>query len=167
VLRGLTFGGCLAAFSIQIQEADSMKPEIEAYLRDHGARYTSKALRAQLISAGHDPAEIDAALVETEPARAPLLAAIRREGSRFWRLAFLINFIVLVGVTALLARSTTFAGAAFVVLGIAMLFGLLITGNIGRSLVPRTGLVVALAIPAVGALLLGGWCLSMIRGSVL
>ena len=37
-----------------------MRPEIEAYLRDNGARYTTKALRTQLIHAGHDPAEIDA-----------------------------------------------------------------------------------------------------------
>ena len=144
-----------------------MRPEIEAYLRDHGARYTTKALRRKLISAGHDPAEVDAALAETEQGRAPLLAVTRHERSRFWRWAFLINFIVLVVVTALIARTSSLAAAAFVVLGIAMLFGLLITGNIGGALLHRRGLIVALAIPTVGALLLGGWCLASMRGTVL
>ena len=38
-----------------------MRPEIDAYLRSNGAKYTTKALRAQLIHAGHDPGEVDAA----------------------------------------------------------------------------------------------------------
>ena len=46
-----------------------MRPEIEAYLREHGARYTTDALRRELINAGHAPAEVDAALRETEGSR--------------------------------------------------------------------------------------------------
>jgi hypothetical protein len=41
-----------------------MKPEIERYIREHGDRYTDEALRRELIAAGHDPAEVDAALLE-------------------------------------------------------------------------------------------------------
>lgn len=143
-----------------------MRPEIESYLRDMGGRYTTKALRAQLINVGHDPAEVDAALAETEAARAPRLAANRVEGSRFWRWTLLINLVVLVATTALVAGST-YGGLTFIVLGIAMLLALLVTGNIGRALLTRSGLLVALAVPTVGALLLGGWCYSMMRGSVL
>jgi hypothetical protein len=65
-----------------------MRPEIEAYLRDHGARYTTEALRRQLIQAGYDPAEIDEALRETEVARGPQLAEFRGSRSRFWWLTF-------------------------------------------------------------------------------
>jgi lipopolysaccharide export LptBFGC system permease protein LptF len=143
-----------------------MRPEIESYLRDNGARYTTKALRRQLITAGHDPAEIDAALATTEEARGPQLAATRALRSRFWGWAFLINFVVLVGVTALVSSFNSYAGAAFMVLGIAMLIGLAIFGSIGRALLDRSGLVVALVVPVVAALLLGGWCLALMRGSM-
>ena len=34
-----------------------MRPEIETYLQSNGSRYTTKALRQQLIHSGHDPAE--------------------------------------------------------------------------------------------------------------
>ncbi len=57
-----------------------MRPEIEAYLREHGSRYTTEALRSQLIAAGHDPAEVDAALRETEAIR--IGQAGRRADSR-------------------------------------------------------------------------------------
>lgn len=43
-----------------------MRREIEAYLHKNGANYTTKALRQQLIHAGYDAAEVDAALLETE-----------------------------------------------------------------------------------------------------
>ena len=144
-----------------------MRPEIEAYLRDNGARYTTKALRKQLIHAGHDPAEIDAALLETEQARKPQLEQTQALRSRFWGLTFLINFVVLIIATVLVAQSSSLAGAAFFVLGIAMLLALIVTGNIGRALLPRRGMLVALTVPTVGALLLGGWCLASMRGSVL
>lgn len=139
-----------------------MRPEIEAYLREHGGRYTTKALRTQLIHAGHEPAEVDAALAETEQARAPQFAATRVLRGRFWRWAFLINLVVLVGVTALTSQFTSYAGAVFVVLGIALLIGLGISGSIGRSFLPRSGLLVALVAPALAALLLGGWCMAMV-----
>lgn len=46
-----------------------MRPEIEAYLREHGPKYTTDALRRELITAGHDPDEVDAALRETKATR--------------------------------------------------------------------------------------------------
>lgn len=141
-----------------------MRPEIDAYLLAHGARYTTKALRAQLISAGHEPAEVDAALAETQEARKPQLAETQALRSRFWALAFLINFLVLVVATVLVAQSSTFAGAAFLVLGSAMLLALIVTGNIGRALLHSRGLLVALLVPTVGALLLGGWCVAGMGG---
>ena len=142
-----------------------MRPEIEAYLRDHGATYTTDALRAQLIRAGHDPAEVDAALAETEQARLPQLTSTKGQRSRFWRLAFLFNVAVLVGVT-ILTLNSTYAGLISVVLGIALLIGLAISGSIGRLLLPRSGLLVALILPVVAALLLGGWCFAMMGDTV-
>ena len=76
-----------------------MRPEIEAYLRSNGARYTTKALRAQLIHAGYDPAEVDAALRETEAARAPQFAETRASRSRFWWSVIGLHLAVLVLVT--------------------------------------------------------------------
>jgi len=43
-----------------------MRSEIDAYIREHGAKYTTDALRRQLVEAGHDPSEVDAALREAE-----------------------------------------------------------------------------------------------------
>ena len=48
-----------------------MRSEIDAYIRDHGTKYTTDALRKQLIEAGFDPTEVEAALREAEAAGTP------------------------------------------------------------------------------------------------
>jgi hypothetical protein len=139
-----------------------VRPEIEAYLRDNGAKYTSKALRQQLIHAGHDPAEVDAALQETDAARAPQFAQTRALSSRFWMWVWGVNIVGLLVATvwAFQGRSATYAGAVPIVLGFFMLIGLGISGLIGRSMLGR-GMGVALIVPVIFALLLTGACMAM------
>lgn len=139
-----------------------MNPKIEDYLRKNGAEYTTKALRGQLLKAGYEATEIDAALQETEAARAPRLARTKALRSQFWAVAWVTNFVVLLAVTALVG-SNTYAGAVFIVLGIVMLLGLGISGIIGTALLPGRGLLFAVAVPVVVALLLGGTCFAMMQ----
>jgi hypothetical protein len=139
-----------------------MKPEIEAYLRDNGAKYTTKALRAQLIGAGHDPTEVDASLQETEAARAPQFAETAAMRSRFWRWVWGINIAGLVVATiwAFQGRSAMYANAVPIVLGIVLLIGMFFSGLIGRSLLAR-GLGIALLVPVIFTLILAGTCMAM------
>jgi hypothetical protein len=136
-----------------------MRPEIEAYLASNGSKYTTKALRQQLIHAGWEAAEVDAALQETEAARRPQFAAIQGLRSRFWRWVFLLNGITLALVVAwTISRGNgTWAVAVAVVLGIFLLIGLGLSGLIGRAFLGR-GLAVALIAPVIFALVLGGIC---------
>ena len=146
-----------------------LRPEIESYLREHGARYTTEALRMQLITAGHDPAEIDAALRETDEARALRLAETRALRSRFWCFAMGLHLAALaVAVIWVLQGSNAiYAFAVVLVLGLTLLIGLGISGLIGRSLLGRSGLAVALVVPLISALLLGGWCMAIMGGPAL
>ena len=139
-----------------------MRPEIEAYLRENGAKYTTKALREQLIRAGHDSTEVDAALLETEAARAPQLAATRALRTRFWLLAIGLNVVGLVVATiwAYGSISNEFAGAVPIVLGFFLLIGLGIAGLMGRSMLDR-GLTIALVVPLLAMLMLTGTCMVM------
>jgi uncharacterized membrane protein len=139
-----------------------MRPEIEAYLRDNGARYTTEALRQQLIHAGHDPAEVDAALQETEAARAPQFAETRALRSRFWLAALGLNLVGLVVATiwAFQGPSATYAGAVPIVLGVVLLIGLGISGFIGRGML-RRGMAVALIVPLIFTVVLTGTCMAM------
>lgn len=140
-----------------------MRPEIEAYLRENGARYTSDALRKQLIFAGHDAAEVDAALRETEGTRAPQLSETRTARRRFWRWALGIHIAAGLLATVWLLLGTTTAGYVWigvVGLGVVLLIGLTISGLIGRALIGR-GIAVALVLPVVSALLIGGTCMAM------
>jgi len=139
-----------------------MRPEIDAYLRSNGAKYTTKALRAQLIHAGHDPGEVDAALQETEAARGPRFAETRALRSRFWWTAVALNVAGLVVATiwAFQGPNSIYAGAVPVVLGFFLLIGLGISGLIGRSMLAR-GLGLALLVPVIFTLILTGACMAM------
>lgn len=139
-----------------------MRPEIESYLRDHGARYTTKALRSQLVGAGYDAAEVDAALEETETARAWQLAETTGTRRRFWRWVWGLNLVGLIAATiwAFQGRSAAYAGLVPIVLGIILLIGLGISGLIGRAMLGR-GLAVALIVPLIVAMLLTGTCMAM------
>ncbi len=141
----------------------AVQPEIDAYLHENGAKYTTKALRQQLLHAGYEAAEVDAALRETEAARGAQLAETRTDGRRIWRWA--IGLHVAAGVVAtvwLLLGSTSgaYIGIALIMLGLVLLIGLTISGLIGRALVPR-GVAVALVLPVISALLIGGTCMAM------
>lgn len=144
----------------------SMRPEIDAYLRQHGDKYTTEALRRQLITVGYDAAEIDAALRETEVGRGPQLAKTRASRSRFWLLAISLHMAALALVTIwVFTRSYTYAPFAAVILGLMLLVGLGISGLIGRSFLPRNGLAVALIVPVISVIGLSGICLATISGS--
>jgi hypothetical protein len=139
-----------------------MKPEIESYLREHGARYTTAALRKRLIDAGHDPAEVDAALQETEAARAPLLSDRQTFGR--WSLWLHVGALVAMVVLVVIfngAQALGIALIAAVVLALFLGLGWAVSTLIGRAVLPRTGLAVALIFPLISALGLGGWCLAI------
>lgn len=147
-----------------------MKPEIETYLREYGDKYTTVALRSQLIEAGHTPEEVDAALREWETARS---GDANQEDLRgpFWRWAWGLHiaaWALLAAWVFLLAGDdlNQYGGATIglVVLGIMLLIGLGISGLIGRMMVNRTGLAVALIVPAVSAILLAGACFGILGG---
>ena len=143
-----------------------MRPEIEAYLRENGGRYTTKALRAQLIQAGHDAAEVDAALRETEAARAPQFAETRTARSRFWWSVVGLHLVAFALVTFwVYSRNYTYAPIAAMILALMLLVGLGISGLIGRALLSRNGLLAALLVPVISVVGLSGVCLAAIGGS--
>ena len=139
-----------------------MRPEIETYLQTNGSRYTTKALRQQLIHAGHDPAEVEAALQETEAARAQQFAETTGTRRRFWLAVWALNIAGLIVATiwAFQGSSATYAGAVPLVLGFFLLIGLAISGFIGRSMLGR-GMGVALIVPVIFTLILTGSCMAI------
>jgi heme A synthase len=145
-----------------------MRPEIESYLRSNGAKYTTKALRQQLIHAGNDPAEVDAALQETEAARAARLAETQVLRTRFWTSAVVVNVVTLALVIAWTAirGNGSFVPLVAVILGLFLLIGLGISSLIGRAFLER-GMAVALIAPIIFAVVLGGFCAAAMSGRVL
>jgi hypothetical protein len=140
-----------------------MKPEIEAYLREHGATYTSDALRKQLIAAGHDATEVDEALRLTEAARTAQASQTQGLRGRFWLWATGLHVAALAVATVWIllgSTSESYVGPVIIVLGIALLIGLGISGLIGRALIHQ-GMGVAVVVPLISALLLGGSCMAM------
>lgn len=147
-----------------------MNPEIKRYLDEHGATYAPEALRRQLLDAGYDPAEVDAALQEWTAHGAgaqPDRAGERRAFGR-WALGLHVGAVVALVALLVLLKGTSAIGIALLaaaVLAIPLLIGWLISSLIGRSLLPR-GLVVALVVPAISALALGGSCFAIMNGSI-
>lgn len=144
-----------------------MNPDIRRYLDEHGATYTPEALRRGLLDAGYDPTEVDRALDECRTSNAAPADAADRSALR--RLSILIHAgaLLVVAVALLLlygVSQVTTVVIVGIVLGLALLIGYAISWRIGRRLLPRTGLTVALLAPIVSALLLGGSCLALIRG---
>ena len=144
-----------------------MRPEIQEYLARHGREYTPEALRRGLVDAGHDPAEVDEALDEwraTGGGSSPDAAA-----RTFSRWAFWLHVAALVAMFVLVLAANGFdafglATFGALVLILFLLLGWVISSWIGRALLPRTGLAVALVFPAVSALLLGGTCVALLGG---
>jgi hypothetical protein len=147
-----------------------MRPEIKRYLDQNGARYTSDALRSALLQVGHDPAEVDAALQEWESEHAGAYAGEEsRRRFRRWTIWLHVGALAVVFVLLLIsfgAQPSGAANAALVtgVLGILLLVGWYLSWLIGRRLLPRMGIAIALIIPLISALGLGGSCLALMGG---
>jgi len=147
-----------------------VKPEIKRYLDEHGATYTRDALRASLIEAGHDSAAVDAALTEWEAERTGTSAdpEQRRTFGR-WAMGLHVAALLAVFVILVALKGTTAIGLALLgcaVLGVAMVIGWAISSLIGRALLLRAGVIAALVVPAVSALILGGTCFALLSASI-
>jgi hypothetical protein len=145
-------------------------PEIKRYLDGHGATYTRDALRASLVAAGHDPAAVDAALSQWEATRSGTGADTEKRMT-FGRWAIGLHVAALVAVFILIVglKGTTAVGVALlgcVVLGVALVLGWLISSLIGRALLPGAGVIAALIVPAISALLLGGTCFALLNSAI-
>jgi hypothetical protein len=146
-----------------------MRPEIRRYLDQYGGTYTTKALRERLVQAGHDPAEVDAALEEWQ---AEIAASGGRESTRsafrWWTVLLHAGGLALViGLLVLLVgnRVSAYIGIAAVILAVMLAIGWGISFLIGRALLSRTGLAVALIVPILSVLLIGGSCFALVIAS--
>lgn len=144
-----------------------MNPEIRRYLDEHAATYTTEALRRGLLDAGYDPVEVDGALRDREVERAGGSAGEEdRRTFRRWALWLHVGALVAMVVLVVLLNGTQAFGLALigaVVLGLCLALGWAVSGLIGRALLPRTGLTVALVVPAISALGLSGTCLALMN----
>jgi hypothetical protein len=141
-----------------------MNQEIKRYLDEHGATYTPDALRSALIQAGHDPAEVDAALAEWH---ANPIGPRQKAEFRRWTIWLHISGLVAMAILVVALNGIQSAGAvpiAAVVLAIFLAIGWMISALIGGWLLPRAGLTVALLVPAASALLLSGTCVAIMNG---
>jgi hypothetical protein len=144
-----------------------VRDEIRHYLDEHGDTYTPDALRSRLLDAGYEQAEVEAALWEwaDEHARPGGRDDDRRSFGRWSILIFAGALAAVFLLTVLLLE--TDVGLA-VIGAVVLLFFLLIawavSSVLGRWLVPRVGWSVALLIPLVFALGLGGTCLAIMDG---
>jgi hypothetical protein len=147
-----------------------VNPEIRRYLDEHGATYTPEALRKGLVDAGYDPAQVDAALAEWR-AEPPGTRSGKRDRQTFglWALGLHVGALVAMFALLILLRGTTaigIAGLGAFVLGIALLLGGTLTWLIGRAILPSTGVAIALIVPAISAVVLGGSCFALLYGSI-
>ena len=146
-----------------------MNPRIRQYLDDHGATYTPEALRKGLLDAGYDPAEVDAAMSGWNAAEAGGRDAQARQVFGRWALLLHAGALVAVFVLLVALKGTTAIGLALLgcaVLGVALVIGWAISSLIGRALLPGTGAVVALIVPAISAILLGGSCFALLVSAI-
>jgi hypothetical protein len=144
--------------------------EIRRYLDEHGGTYTTEALRKGLLAAGHDPAAVEVAIGEWAAAR--LSAGMAQDDQRrFGRWAFGLHLGALVAMVVILvalkggsALGIGLGGAG--ILAIPLLIAWWISSTVGGQLLRRTGLLVALILPALSALALGGTCLAVLNAQV-
>jgi hypothetical protein len=147
-----------------------MNPEIRRYLDEHGATYTPEALRRGLLDAGYDPGQVDTALLEWGAERTGTSSRQRdRRTFGLWALGLHVGALVATFALLILLKGTTAIGIATisaVVLAIALLLGGSLTWLIGRAILPSTGVTIALIVPAISALVLGGSCFALLYGSI-
>lgn len=147
-----------------------MTPEIKRYLDENGATYTPEALRKGLLDAGYEAGAVDAALREWQAARTGggSNGDDRRTFGR-WAVwlhlaALAATFLLLVVLKGTGAIGSILLGAA--VLAIALLIGWFISSTIGRALVPGAGTTIALIVPAISAIALGGACFALMNSAI-
>jgi len=144
--------------------------EIREYLDENGKKYTREALRAALLSAGHAEADVDAALADWTAAREaaqgfPEDRAQFRRWSGWFHLGALVAMVLVIVALKGVGQGGSIA-IGTVVLAIALLVGWWLSSLIGRALLPRTGLLVALIVPLVSALILGGSCIGLMNAAI-
>lgn len=147
-----------------------MNDPIRDYLNANRDRFTPDALRRGLLDAGYDPAEVDAAL--SEWANQGAHPGDREEDQRSfrrWSLLIYVAALVAVVLLTVLMNGTEstglpLIGGAVLVLVFFMLVAGLVSNLFGGWLAPRTGLGVALLVPLIFALGLGGTCLTIMDG---
>jgi hypothetical protein len=147
-----------------------VNPQIKRYLDEQGATYTPEALRKGLLDAGYDPAEVDSALQAWLAERAgPQPDAEGRQTFGRWAIGLHVAAVVAVFVLLVALKGTNAIGLALLgcaVLSVALLIGWAISSFIGRMLLPGTGAVVALIVPAISALALGGSCFALMSSAI-
>lgn len=139
-----------------------MNPEVKRYLDEHGATYTEEALRRGLLDAGYDPAEVDAALNEWQ-ALAAEPAPGATKGRRFWLwvLGLHVAALAIIGAWAVAIGSFAANVGLLGILAVVLLIGVGISGLLSGGVVRGRGLTIALVVPAISALLIGGSCLAL------
>jgi hypothetical protein len=147
-----------------------MDPAIKRYLDEHGATYTRDALRSSLIQAGHVPGAVDAALAEWDAARAGAGPDLeKRVTLGRWAIGLHVAALVAVFVLLVALKGTSAIGLALLgcaVLGVFLVLGWVISSMIGRALLPGAGVIVALIVPAISAVILGGTCFALLNSLV-
>ena len=133
-----------------------MKPEIKRYFDQHGDD-PRPAMRKALLAEGHSPDEVDAAFLEWDRGTAAGEPETRR--GTFDRVATIFHLVGLgwAAYWLLILPDKVAEGrgpTALLVVGIALLIGWVVSTFIGRWLLPRTGLGIALIVPALTALLI-------------
>jgi len=144
-----------------------MHPEIKRYLDEHGTTYTPEALRKGMLEAGYDSSEVDAAIREWQVAgssgggRADAGRSFARWAATLHVGALVATFGVLTVLKGIDAAGTLLLGVG--VLAVALLIGWAISSIIGRALLPAAGTAMALVVPAISAILLGGTCIALLN----
>jgi hypothetical protein len=143
-----------------------VRREIRTYLREHGETYTVEALRDGLRRAGYDVSEVDAAIDEWRAEAGNPSGAVgqRRvfDNRARWLHVGAFGLVVVVG---LLGTQPAWAVVIAIFCAIGTLIGLGISRAVGRVLLPRTGMTIALLAPAISALFIGFVCIATVNVS--
>lgn len=143
---------------------------IRRYLDENGATYTTEAMRKSLLEAGYAEADINAALAEWSAAREAKHASPEDQARfRRWALWFHLGALALMVLVVILLKGAGQGGVILLgagILAVALLIGWYASSVVGRALLPRTGVVVALVVPLASALILGGTCIGLMNGVI-
>lgn len=140
----------------------SVNPEIKRYLDQHGPTYTADAMRQGLLDAGYSAVDVDAALNEWQ-ASAAGQASGATKGRRFWLwvLGLHVAALAIIGLWAVAIGSFGANVGLLAILAVVLLIGAGISGLLSGGVVRGRGLTIALVVPAISALLIGGSCLAL------